>query len=206
MATTYPEDEFDRLAAERKTIGAHRQPPSGRPWIIAIVAVLVLAPLVGIGASKLFMGSDSPQVATTAPAQQSSSSAEVTSGPSAEPTDPATAAETSAAPTEAPSATPTEAPVVSKPNLGTRVLVLNGRGTAGFAGEKSAILQGAGFTNLNVADYKGGAEPAESTVYYSGADHEGTAKAAAEALGFANVVEDSAVTGQYGASVVVVAR
>lgn len=203
MATTYPEDEFDRLAAERKTIGAHRQPPSGRPWIIAIVAVLVLAPLVGIGASKLFMGSDSPQVA---PAQQSSSSAEVTSQPSAEPTDPATAAEASAAPTEAPSATQTEAPVVSKPNLGTRVLVLNGRGTVGFAGEKSAILQGAGFTNLNVADYKGGAEPVDSTVYYSGADHEGTAKAAAEALGFANVVEDSAVTGQYGASVVVVAR
>lgn len=203
MATTYPEDEFDRLAAERKTIGAHRQPPSGRPWIIATVAVLVLAPLVGIGASKLFMGSDSPQVA---PAQQSSSSAEVTSQPSAEPTDPASAAEASAAPTEAPSATQTEAPVVSKPNLGTRVLVLNGRGTVGFAGEKSAILQGAGFTNLNVADYKGGAEPVDSTVYYSGADHEGTAKAAAEALGFANVVEDSAVTGQYGASVVVVAR
>lgn len=202
MATTYPEDEFDRLAAERKTIGAHRQPPSGRPWIIAIIAVLVLAPLVGIGASKLFMGSDSPRVETTVPAQQSSDPAEVTP----EATDQATATETSAAPSEAPTATQTEAPVVSPPNLATRILVLNGRGTVGFAGEKSAVLQGAGFTNLSVADYKGGAEPAESTVYYSGADHEGTAKAAAEALGFANVVEDSAVTGQYGASVVVVAR
>ena len=86
------------------------------------------------------------------------------------------------------------------------MLVLNGRGTAGFAGQQSAILQEAGFTNLNVADYKGGAEPTESTVYYSGAEHKGTATKVAETLGFANVVEDAAVTGQYQTEVVVVAR
>lgn len=203
MATRYPEDEFDRMAAERNTVGAHRQPPNARPWIIGVIAVLVLAPLLGIGLGKWLAGSDEP---TSQPSTSASAPAEQTTTPT-----PSPAEETSPAPAtqEAPKNEPTpsaQPPVVAEPNLGQRILVLNGRGTNGLAGQKAAVLKRAGFGNLNVADYKGGADPVETTVFYASPEFAGTARLAAEKLGIARVVESAEVASKHRTQVVIVLR
>lgn len=204
MATTYPEDEFDRQAAERTTVGVHRAPSSSRPWVIALIAVLVLAPLLGIGIGKLVAGSDSPAASETTATSEASAAAastptEVTTAPSTVPT---------TAPTTAPAA-PTPEPSVSasaaEPNLAHSVLVLNGRGTSGLAGQKARVLKSAGFTNTAVGDYKSQA-PAESTIYYSGREFAGTAKLAGEKLGIVNLVDDAARASQLGSTIVVILR
>lgn len=211
MATTYPEDEFDRQAAERTTVGVHRAPSSSRPWVIALIAVLVLAPLLGIGIGKLVAGSDSPAASETTATSEASAAAastptEVTTAPSTVPTTAPTTAPT--APTTAPTA-PTPEPSVSasaaEPNLAHSVLVLNGRGTSGLAGQKARVLKSAGFTNTAVGDYKSQA-PAESTIYYSGREFAGTAKLAGEKLGIVNLVDDAARASQLGSTIVVILR
>lgn len=211
MAHKYPEDEFDRLAAERTTTGAHRRPSNARPWLLALLAVLILAPIVGILLGNAMSGSDAETTPdateqTTAPVDgedaagtQGEDVADGADGADgADSTDAATVE-----PTEEPE--PTDEPV-AEPDMSHQILVLNGRGTAGFAGENQAILQDQGFGNVLVADYQGGAEPAESTIYYSAPEYEGTAQAAAEALGVTNVVENADLAGAYQVSIVAVMR
>ena len=213
MAHKYPEDEFDRLAAERTTTGAHRRPSNARPWLLALLAVLILAPIVGILLGNAMSGGDSPaaEETTSAPVdgaeEPDGEDAAGTQGEDVAGADgPDGADSTDAAtvePTEEPG--PTDEPV-AVPDMSHQILVLNGRGTAGFAGENQAILQDQGFGNVLVADYQGGAEPAESTIYYSAPEYEGTAQAAAEALGVANVVENADLAGAYQVSIVAVMR
>lgn len=208
MAHKYPEDEFDRLAAERTTIGAHRRPSNTRPWLLALLAVLILAPIVGILLGNVMSGSDAETTPdateqTTGPIDGEDAAGtqgeDVADGAdSADSTDAATVE-----PTEEPE--PTDEPV-AEPDMSHQILVLNGRGTAGFAGENQAVLQDQGFGNVLVADYQGGAEPAESTIYYSAPEYEGTAQAAAEALGVANVVENADLAGAYQVPIVAVMR
>ena len=210
MAENYPEDEFDRLAAERTTTGAHRRPTNARPWLLALLAVLIVAPIAGILIGNAMSGSDAETTPdateqTTAPVDgedaagtQGEDVAGADGPDGADSTDAATVE-----PTEEPE--PTDEPV-AVPDMSHQILVLNGRGTAGFAGENQAVLQDHGFGNVIVADYRGGAEPAESTIYYSSPEYEGTAKLAAEALGVANIVEDAEMARAYQAVIVAVMR
>ena len=41
-------DDFDDAAASSKVRGAHRKPQSNRPWWIALVAVIVASPILGV--------------------------------------------------------------------------------------------------------------------------------------------------------------
>ena len=170
--------------------------------------MLILAPIVGILLGNAMSGSDAETTPdateqTTAPVDGEDAAGtqgeDVADGADgADSTDAATVE-----PTEEPG--PTDEPV-AVPDMSHQILVLNGRGTAGFAGENQAILQDQGFGNVLVADYQGGAEPAESTIYYSAPEYEGTAQAAAEALGVANVVENADLAGAYQVSIVAVMR
>ncbi len=212
MAQKFPEDEFDRLAAERMTVGAHRRPSNARSWIYALLAVLILAPIVGILIGNSMSKDDAPtaeQTTATAPADETTTVDEATDGGGMDNTEPAEdgatdSAEDPAASTDE-SAEQTDDPV-AEPDMNHQVMVLNGRGVAGFAGENQAILEQAGFTNTAVADYRGGAEPAESTIYFSSLEYEGTAQAAAEALGVTNIVLDAEISGAYGMPIVAVMR
>ena len=74
MVNKYPEDEFDRLAAERATRGAHRRTRNVRPWLLSLIAVLILAPLIGLGIGSLMSGRDTdPQAGETTATQTSDS-------------------------------------------------------------------------------------------------------------------------------------
>lgn len=231
MAREYPEDEFDRLAAERTTVGAHRRPSSARPWLIGLLAVLILAPLVGIGIGNVMSGDDTPAAESTtaaaegaegtgsgepadgagsddAGAQESAAAegaeAEGTGAESAEGTETEGSAGGEGA-HEGEMPEPTEESV-AEPNLNHQVLVLNGRGVAGFAGENQEILNGEGFGNVYVADFRGGTDPVESTIYYRSPEYAGTAQAVADTLGVAHVVLDGEIPGAYDAPIVAVMR
>lgn len=204
MANTYPEDEFDRLATQRSVRGAHREPRRTRPWLIALVLVLVLAPICGIALGKVIGGNQGPEAAESSSAAPAATAVETSAAPTEEATD---------GPSQSPSSNPSAEPSgqaspepTAEANLNHLVLVLNGRGTAGFAGQNEAILERAGFGNTAVADYHGGQDPVASTIFYSGPEYAGTARAVAEALGVGEVVEDAELTGGLGAPVVAVVR
>lgn len=228
MAREYPEDEFDRLAAERTTVGAHRRPSSARPWLIGLLAVLILGPLVGIGIGNVMSGDDTPAAESTTAAAEGSDgtgSGEPTDGAGSDDAGAQESAAAEGAETEGTGAEgsaggegadgegthegetsePTEEPV-AEPNLNHQVLVLNGRGVAGFAGENQEILNGEGFGNVYVADFRGGADPVESTIYYRSSEYAGTAQAVADTLGVAHVVLDEEIPGAYNAPIVAVMR
>ena len=157
MAENYPEDEFDRLAAERTTTGAHRRPTNARPWLLALLAVLIVAPIAGILIGNAMSGGDSP-----APEETTSAPADGAVEPDGEGTD---AEATEAGEDDATgedSVEPTEDPLtddsdtgepVADADMNHQILVLNGRGTAGFAGENQAVFQDQGFGNVIVAVY-----------------------------------------------------
>ncbi len=214
MVNKYPEDEFDRLAAERTTRGAHRRTRNVRPWLLGLIAVLILAPLIGLGIGSLMSGRDTDPQAGETTATQTSDSGQPASDGDADATGEGADGEaadgdgtTGEADGDAVEGEETEdgdAGANAEPNLDASILVLNGRGTVGFAGENRDLLAAVGFTNLAVADYAGGAEPAESTVFYASPELEATANAVAEELGATGVVESAAATEGY--DVIVVAR
>lgn len=201
MAKTYPEDEFDQLARERSTEGAHRKPLKSNHWLIALVGVLVLAPLVGWGAIQL-LGDGSPKAASVLGLDDEETTVAPTGDPSGSAT-PTDAASTSVAPTDDASATPSETPsVAAEPVLSTPIVVLNGRGTVGFAGENRDKLTADGFTSVLAADYTGGDTPVASTIYYKNADLKATADKVAEVLGVTELVESEGAVGEYEIAVV----
>lgn len=179
----YPEDEFDRLAKERKVLGAHREVQSNRPWWIAVIAIIVIVPLlawvfVRIGA----VDSVTDKVTTPRPA--------------ATPTQ-----------TETPEPAKDPSPEDKKEIVDTslQIFVLNGSGISGLAASKAEILNGEGFANTVADNYAGGADPAESTVYYANEDDAATAEKVGSALGISQV-ELSPEYVSDGTSIVVVLR
>ncbi|MDP9806193.1 hypothetical protein J2S70_000775 [Trueperella bonasi] len=201
MAHEYPEDEFDRLAKERTTVGAHRRPSSARPWLIALLAVLMIAPIVGIWIGNAMSSDDDPTAdEPTASEQAAAEDGESEDGQEEDGEEGPAEASDSEDATDA-----DEGEAAIEPNLNHHILVLNGRGTVGFAGENQAILEQQGFGNVSVADYRGGTQPVDSTIYYFDPEYEGTARAVAEVLG-ADVAESEDVIVAYGAPIVAVIR
>lgn len=196
MAENYPEDEFDQLAAERNTRGAHRRPKTSRPWLIALVLVLILAPAVGVGVGKIVENTGGNPVVdmekSTAAEPEKQAEPKEVEEPAAEPE-----------PEPEPVPEPELAPA-PEPDKAAQVMVFNGRGTNRFAAEKQSMLNRAGYSNVAADNYTGGANPAQSTVYYANPEQEATARDIAEKLGYQNVVQDAQRARNY--DVVVVAR
>lgn len=158
----YPADEFDELAATRTVRGAHRRKESNAKWWIALVAVIVIAPLVGWGAIQWAgsSGSSLPKIPGIT----------ATAGPSASPT------ATDSSQTPAPTETPTE-----PPNFYLPVEILNSSEVEGYAAINQEILWGAGFIDVATGNYWG--ESALTQVFYPDETFAATANEVARVLG-----------------------
>lgn len=175
----YPVDEFDRLASDRKVRGAHRRQESNRKWWIALVAILVCAPLLGWGIVHW-----AGQKAGPAGGEPT---AEVTQTPSAEETTPPASDEAteSATPSEEPSEEPTEEETeepAGDPILSTPVQVRNASDIPGYAASMQQKLYDAGYTEVGADNYPSMA-PDVTQVFYPDESFKDTALNVAETLG-----------------------
>lgn len=193
MSTQYPKDEFD-VAGEDMPVGMHRPQPSRWRHVIPFLLVLVIAPLLGWGASHLLTSRGTAPDQSSAFSSQSGAAKDGQSG-----------AQANASAQEAPSAAPEGGqsdPAAANPDqsasasggerLDAKVSVLNGTGQDGWAAENSSKLTNAGFTNVSAANADAW-EAETSTVYYRDASLEASARKAAEAVGITEVVESSEV-------------
>lgn len=172
---TYPEDEFDKLAAERESQGAHRKPGFAHPWLIALVAVLVLAPLLGWGLGKMMSQGDNSADATPSTSQSTSATETATATPSETPSAPVSVE---------PSQTPSDPEEVETND--TPVAVLNGTRESGLANTKAGVLTEAGFTQVRAGNYTSGS-PSNSTVFYKTEDAKTVAEEVAKLMGIERV-------------------
>lgn len=193
----YPEDEFDAAPGPDAPIGVHRAPRTwwSRWW--PFVAVLVVVPVVTVGAVLWTSswdglggsGTDEALVDVTDDATDAATEGEDAA------TDPA-AEETASeeAPVEEPAA-----PVV---NFEQAVDVLNAANRNGLAADVKEQLETAGFTTVTAGN--GSASTADvTTVFYASADLQPTAQAVADALGITTVTESAT---DAGSGVVVLLR
>ncbi|WP_216381914.1 LytR C-terminal domain-containing protein [Arcanobacterium phocae] len=192
----YVEDEFDRLAQERQNLGAHRKSKRLNPWLIALVAVLVFAPLIGWGAG-MWTASDSKSRDDSAASQPVAEQSE--DGEAEQSTEEKSAQEQAEKP--APEQTTAEQPPL---NTAVSVQVLNGRGEAGLAKKITEDLVAGGYANATGGNYSGGSEPVVTTVFYSEETFKAEAQDIASKVGGAEVQDGSAL--QLGAQIVVVMR
>ena len=151
----YPQDEFDRLAAQRTVRGTHRRKESTLKWWIALAVILVLAPVAGWAIVQFSSSGGSP---------------------SKKPSQSPTASQSSQSPSTTPSS-PTPQASLNRP-----VLVLNGAGIRGVAAEKQKALAAKGFTSVSVSDYNL-RSPRVSTVFFPKESDRQTAVEVAKSLG-----------------------
>ena len=216
----YPEDEFDRLALNRTVVG-HREPESNRIWWLAVLAIVVLAPVAGwafvhLGGADSTAENKWPTQSAT-PQQLPSPDATGKAEDEAEDGDTKdeaaagdAAADKASEPSEKESEEATPSPSASQtPSSGadkaTEVRLLNGSRVNGLAATKQQALAGAGFTNVVAGNYAGGAAPQTSTIYYATEADEATAKEVGSSLGISNIqFSPQSVVG--GKGIVVVLR
>ena len=180
----YPADEFDELAATRTVRGAHRRKESNAKWWIALVAVIVLVPLISWGVvqwvgSSGSLGPDSPQA--TATVEQTPAATDSPEGSSS-----------------------TETPV-EPANFDLPVEVLNASDVEGYAAVKQGILWNAGFMDVATGNYWGGYS-ALTQVFYPDETFAATANEIAQVLGIPQDADHIVMGGEAegGAAVVVV--
>ncbi|MBR6458920.1 MAG: LytR C-terminal domain-containing protein [Actinomycetaceae bacterium] len=187
----YPEDEFDRLAKERKVLGAHREVESKRKWWLAVLAIIVIVPLlawifVRAGAvDSVTQKQAEPTPSATATETQSET-------PTPEPSDTESSSDESedTTGTDEDEDTTTDDTTTDDAEVDTsiEVRVLNGSQVNGFAATKESQLKEAGFTNTVADNYGGGSTPTRSTVFYANEADEATAEKVASTLGISEVV------------------
>lgn len=185
MPQEYDRDEFDDIADQGGPVGVHRTPIPwwGRvlPPLFAFIAAGLIAYLVAVMLWGSGQGSDEPETAatvTTTPTAEATVSPEP-SGSATPSAEPSASASASAEPSETPSEDPE--PVI---NYDAQVHVRNGAGIAGLAAEQQAVLEDAGFTNIEAnniapANIPGGA----NVVTYGDEALADTAQEVADALG-----------------------
>jgi cytoskeletal protein RodZ len=177
----YPPDEFDAAANEERPRGVHRAP---RSWLSrwgALLAVLVLFPVLAFGVVTWLSGWEGLQrdpAVVEQPEAQEPEAVEPT-----EPEQPEDAGETPAE--ETPEETP-EPPPLPEPDLAAPVVVLNATNIGGLASGGAGRLQDAGFTSVTSGNWDQ-ADPPTSVVLYADPADEGTAGAVAAALGLTTV-------------------
>ena len=172
----YPQDEFDRLAAQRTVRGTHRRKESTLKWWIALAVILVLAPVAGWAIVQFSSSGGSPSKPTAAhPSSQQTSQVKTSKSedPSKKPSQSPTAS-------QSPSTTPSSP--TPQASLNRPVLVLNGAGIRGVAAEKQKALAAKGFTSVSVSDYNL-RSPRVSTVFFPKESDRQTAVEVAKSLG-----------------------
>lgn len=183
----YPPDEFDAAAQEERPRGVHRAPRTWWSRWGALVAVLVVFPLLAFGVVTWlsdWQGLQRDDVVAEEGAD---------GGAPTEPTAPTEPSEPTAPAEETPVEEPTEEPAPEEPappapDLGAAVEVLNATGTAGLAGGAAERLADAGFTAVTPGNWQA-ADPDASVVLYADPADEGTAAEVAATLGIALVQE-----------------
>ncbi|MFC5281489.1 LytR C-terminal domain-containing protein [Arcanobacterium canis] len=177
---TYPEDEFDTLARERGSLGAHRGPVvSLRKWWIALIAVVVVMPLLGAAVGHFYSTYESSPISSVASGKPSQA-------PTASVAPSASAAAAKATPT------PIESQSAQVRDKTISIMLLNGKGVKGYAAEQGKVLKAEGYTNIEVGNYSKGA-PAQTTVYYRDSSVKAAAEHVAQKLGGTAVESASAV-------------
>lgn len=180
----YPADEFDELAATRTVRGAHRRKESNAKWWIALVAVIVLVPLISWGVVQ-WVGSNgslrpnSPQATATV--------------------------EQSPAVTDSPEGSSSTETPVEPANFDLPVEVLNSSDVEGYAAVNQGILWNAGFMDVATGNYWGG-DSALTQVFYPDETFAATANEIAQVLGIPQDADHIVMGGEAegGAAVVVV--
>ncbi len=187
MSSQYPKDEFDR-AGEDMPVGMHRPQPSKWKSVIPFLAILVVVPLLGWGASILLTsrGNDSTSAESDSSPVISSQSSEAQGTASEVPQ--SEAASESATPSESASSTPEASESVSSSavDYNVKISVLNGTGTTGYAASEAQKLNTAGFAGTSAANATGWASQS-SAVYYSDPDTKSSAEEIARVLDIATV-------------------
>lgn len=172
----FPVDEFDQLAASRKVRGAHRRKESNARWWIALVAVLVCAPLLGWGIVH-FVGDDGRSPAATATATPDEQVPTDQPGETTAPEEGSPAEEVPAE--EVPAEVPAEpAPV----NYELPIEVYNASNISGYAASNQETLWSVGFSTVSTGNYST-LDPQTSQVFYPSEDYASTANEVALALG-----------------------
>ncbi|WP_124054344.1 LytR C-terminal domain-containing protein [Arcanobacterium ihumii] len=193
MADNYPEDEFDLLAQERESHGAHRVPRNNHGWWIALIAILVFAPLIGIGAGQLYASTRTSSSETASSSTTESSTKETDKDSKSEDatkdskdSSSSSTADANAQQQPAPAAPAT--PPAPTPSMDAKVQVLNGKGTRGYAAQKTKVLTDGGYTSV-VADNYTKSAPKAATVYFADDTMEVTARDIAAKLGISQVLK-----------------
>ncbi|MDY5273110.1 MAG: LytR C-terminal domain-containing protein [Arcanobacterium sp.] len=183
-------DQFDQMAQNRASVGAHRVQKKSHKWLIALVLVVLISPLVGvgIGTAMSVMRTGVTQTAQTS-AQKDSGSASKESTPASNGASTAQKSAGTADTGKDGGASATAAD--SQPNLGAKVSVLNGTDEDGLAASNADKLKAAGFTAIKTDDYSDG-DPEQSTIFYHGSDLRVTAQKIAAELGITTLTEDAA--------------
>lgn len=181
----YEHDEFDRIARERPLSGSHREEKKSHKWLIALIAVILLAPLVGIG-----VGYGLSEVRTGLAQEEQKENAQKIEKARQE--EEKKAAEEEAA-AKAKAEEEAKAAAEAAIKYDAAISVLNGAGIAGFAADNQKKLGDAGFSDV-IADNYFSEDPAESTVYYMDSSLKATAEKVAATLGISEVVEDASAT------------
>lgn len=191
-------DEFDELASERTMRGAHCEHRRSRKWLIALISVILLAPLAGVGIGFLISsartGMQQSQTsvsdeADSATAESSDTSADADTGNTDASTSGGVTAD--AKDTESQSKqSATNSQAASPVDYTVNIQVLNGSNISGLAALRRDALKEAGFTNVIVDNYLY-SKPTVNTVYYDSSATKPAAEAVASALGISSLVEDS---------------
>ncbi|EYR61910.1 hypothetical protein N866_14360 [Actinotalea ferrariae CF5-4] len=191
----YPPDEFDAAAQEERPRGVHRAPRSWWSRWGALVAVLVVFPLLAFGVVTWLSeweglqrdgtAVEQPQVGASQPAEPAEP---------AEPTEPGPVEGEQPPAEESPTEPAPEPPPLPEPDLSTPVVVLNATGRGGLAGGGAARLEDAGFTAVTSGNWDD-EDPAASVVLYADPADQGTAAEVAATLGIALVELSEAVDG-----------
>lgn len=206
----YPEDEFDTLGAGRVPQGVHREPaPRWRQWLPYLL-VLVLVPLLTFGAVKFLTGDSGPvdplptaeepaddgdDADADADDQDEGADDSDPSDPDATGTDPDGADDGDTDDTDDTDADSdedaTEDPETPADlDYSTHVLVLNGAGVQGLAGQVTEALTNDGWTNTTPDNYES-ASPTVTSLYYTSEEFAAEAAAVAESLGITNLIESA---------------
>lgn len=187
----YPPDEFDAASQEERPRGVHRAPRSWWSRWGALVAVLVIFPVLAFGVVTWLSdweGIQRDDVVAEA-GQDDGAPAEPTEPE--EPTEPVEETPAEEPPAEEPVP---EEPAAPEPDLSAPIEVLNATGTAGLAGGGAERLADAGFTAVTSGNWQQ-PDPDSSVVLYADPADEGTAAAVAETLGISRVEVSTDVDG-----------
>lgn len=198
MAQDYEPDEFDEIASQGGPVGVHRAP---RPWWTRLLPPLIAAVLAGLVALVIVVVLWNQDIV----GPDANATPTVTVTPEPEPTPEPTVSATSVEPELSPSPEPELSEEEPEPTQteepepviiqDAQIHVRNGANIQGLAAEQQAVLEAAGYTNLEANNISSSLIPGGANVVtYSDERLADTARDVAEALGI-DAVDGSGTPG-----------